>query len=152
MPLDALALVLIAAVMHAGWNLLLKQAKHKQVFLWWALLIGTACFAAILITHLALPLFIWPYVVGSAIMETGYFITLTWAYTIDDFSLIYPIARGASPVLLVLWTTLFLGEPPRPAGLVGIGLLVVGLIVVGSSSIWSRLARATFSVRGVVAA
>ena len=152
MPLNALALVLVAAILHAGWNLLLKQAKDKQAFLWWALLIGTVCFAVIFVSQLALPLLIWPYVVGSAIMETGYIITLTWAYTIDDFSLIYPIARGAAPVLLVLWTTLFLGEPPRPTGLVGIGLLVIGLIVVGSSALWSHLSGAKFSARGIIAA
>ncbi len=152
MPPDALALVLVAAILHAGWNLLLKQAKDKQVFLWWALLIGTVCFAAVFFSQLALPSLIWPYVVGSAIMETGYFITLTWAYTIDDFSLIYPIARGAAPVLLVLWTTLFLGEPPRPTGFIGIGFLVGGLIVVGSSSIWTHLLHAKFSARGIIAA
>jgi drug/metabolite transporter (DMT)-like permease len=152
MPLDALALVLVAAIMHAGWNLLLKQAKEKQVFLWWALLIGTVCFAVVFVSQLALPLLIWPYVVGSALMEMGYFITLTWAYSIDDFSLIYPIARGAAPVLLVLWTTLFLREPPRPGGIIGIGLLVAGLIVVGSSSDWSSLIHATFSERGIISA
>jgi drug/metabolite transporter (DMT)-like permease len=152
MPLTALALVLAAAIMHAGWNLLLKQAKHKQVFLWWALLLGTTCFAAIFITHLALPLGIWPYIVGSAILEAAYFITLTWAYDIDDFSLIYPIARGTAPVLLVLWTTLFLAEPPRPTGLLGIIMLVLGLVIVGSSSVWSRLTRITFSIRGIIAA
>ncbi len=152
MPLNALALVLVAAILHAGWNLLLKQAKDKQVFLWWALLIGTVCFAVVFVSQLALPLLIWPYVVGSAIMETAYFITLTWAYAIDDFSLIYPIARGAAPVLLVLWTTLFLKEPPQPAGFIGIGLLVSGLVVVGSSSLWSRGLHVTFSVRGIIAA
>jgi drug/metabolite transporter (DMT)-like permease len=152
MPLTALILLLAAAILHAGWNLLLKQAQHKQVFLEWALLIGTVCFAAISIPHFALPRRIWPYIVGSAILETAYFITLTWAYDIDDFSLIYPIARGTAPVFLVLWTTLFLGEPPRPAGLLGIILLVLGLIIVGSSSIWSQLARTTFSMRGMIAA
>ncbi len=152
MSLTALTLILIAAVMHAGWNLLLKQAKHKQVFLWWAFLLGTICFAAIFITHLALPLRVWPYVVGSAILEAAYFITLTWAYDLDDFSLIYPIARGTAPALLVLWTTLFLAEPPRPTGLLGIIILVLGLIIVGSCSVWSQLAGATFSIRGIIAA
>ena len=152
MPLPALALVLIAAVLHASWNLALKQARYKQVLMWWSLLIGTLCFAAALITHLALPFWIWPYVLGSAVMETAYMIALTWAYDIDDFSLVYPIARGAAPVLLVLWTTLFLKEPPRPLGLLGILVLVSGLILVGGGSVWSRLSRTTVSFRGVLAA
>ncbi len=152
MPLAALVLVLTAAVLHASWNMVLKQARNKQVFLWWALLIGTLCFAAILVTHLALPFWIWPYVLSSAVMEAAYMFTLTWAYDIDDFSLVYPIARGTAPVLLVLWATLFLKEPPRPLGLLGILILVCGLILVGGSSIWSRLSHTSVSFRGIIAA
>jgi drug/metabolite transporter (DMT)-like permease len=149
-PPAALILVLIAAVLHASWNIVLKQARNKQVFLWWALLIGTLCFAAILFTHLALPLWIWPYVLSSAVMEAAYMVTLTWAYDIDDFSLVYPIARGTAPVLLVLWATLFLKQPPRPLGLLGILILATGLVLVGGGSIWSRLSPVSF--RGIIAA
>jgi drug/metabolite transporter (DMT)-like permease len=130
----------------------LKQATHKQVFLWWSLLIGTLFCAAILVTHLALPLWIWPYVLSSAVMETAYMVTLTWAYTLADFSLVYPLARGAAPVLLVLWTTLFLKEPPNTLGLLGILLLVCGLVLVSGASIWSRLSHSTVGLRGILAA
>ena len=152
LPLPALALILIAAILHASWNLVLKQARYKQVFLWWALLIGTLCFAALFITHLALPLWIWPYVLSSAIMETAYMVTLTLAYDIDDFSLIYPIARGAAPILLVLWAALFLNETPRPLGLLGIFILVCGLLFVGSGAIRHRQSRTAVSFRGIMAA
>jgi drug/metabolite transporter (DMT)-like permease len=152
LPLTALCLLLSAAVLHASWNLVLKQATHKQVFLWWSLLIGTLFCAAILVTHLALPLWIWPYVLSSAVMETAYMVTLTWAYTLADFSLVYPLARGAAPVLLVLWTTLFLKEPPNTLGLLGILLLVCGLVLVSGASIWSRLSHSTVGLRGILAA
>jgi drug/metabolite transporter (DMT)-like permease len=98
-------------------------------------------------------------------MEALYFVALTWAYDIDDFSLVYPLARGTAPMLLVIWSTLFLGEPPRPAGLLGILLLALGLIIVGSGSLWSRLSKGSghasevvqipgtrFSFAGIVAA
>ncbi len=152
MPLSALILVLIAAILHASWNLVLKQARYKQIFLWWSLLIGTLCFAIILAPRLALPLWIWPYALSSAVMEALYMMTLTIAYDIDDFSLVYPIARGAAPVLLVLWTTLFLKEPPSLIGLIGILILVCGLVLVGAGSIWSRLSHTTISSRGILAA
>jgi drug/metabolite transporter (DMT)-like permease len=152
LPLPALALVLIAAVLHASWNLVLKQARYKQVFLWWALLIGTLCFAAFFVTRLALPLWIWPYVLSSAVMEAAYMVTLTLAYDIDDFSLVYPIARGAAPVLLVLWATLFLNEAPRPLGLLGIFILVCGLILVGRGAIRSRQSHTAVSFRGIIVA
>jgi drug/metabolite transporter (DMT)-like permease len=152
LPLSALGLVLVAAILHAGWNIVLKQARYKQIFMWWSLLIGALCFAAILVTRLALPLWIWPYVLSSAGVEVLYMVMLTWAYDIDDFSLVYPIARGAAPVLLVVWTTLFLKQPPSLIGLVGILILVGGLVLVGGGSIWSRLSPATVSFRGILVA
>jgi drug/metabolite transporter (DMT)-like permease len=151
-PLTALGLILVAAITHAGWNLVLKQAKQKLVFMWWALVVGTLCFLFLLTTSPPLPSRIWPYAISSALAEAAYYFALTWAYDIDDFSLIYPLARGAAPVLLVLWATLFLGEYPRPTGLLGIALLVLGLIVVGSGGILSRRGKMQFSTKGIIAA
>src|SRR5437660_3579164 len=127
----ALGLVLVSAVMHTSWNFFVKQAKYKQAFMWWALVIGSLCFTFIFFVSPPLPVRVWPYVIASAIMEALYCIALTWAYDIEDFSLTYPLARGTAPALLVIWATLFLGEPPRLAGLIGIALLILGLFVVG---------------------
>jgi drug/metabolite transporter (DMT)-like permease len=144
-PPLALALVLIAAMFHTGWNLAVKQAKQKQVFLWWALVVGSLCFSVFIFANPPLPARAWPYVISSALMEALYFIALTRAYSIDDFSLVYPLARGTAPILLVVWSTLFLGEPPALIGLLGIFLLAVGLIVVGSGSLWTRRALIALS-------
>lgn len=152
MPLSALGLILVAAITHAGWNLFLKQAKQKLVFMWWALVVGTIGFTLLLPTSPLLPFRIWPYAISSALAEAGYYFALTWAYDIDDFSLIYPLARGAAPALLVLWATLFLGEHPQPTGLLGIAMLVLGLIVVGSGGILSRQGKTRFSIKGILAA
>jgi len=137
MSLAALGLLLIAAVLHAGWNLLVKRAKQKQVFTWLALLIGAICFSPLLIISRPLPIQIWLYVAGSALFEAIYFVGLTLAYDIDDFSLVYPLARGAAPALLVVGAAFFLAERPRPGGLAGLTLLVLGLIIVGSAAWWS---------------
>jgi drug/metabolite transporter (DMT)-like permease len=137
MPPTALGLVLVAAGLHAGWNLLVKRAREKQVFTWWALLVGAIGFAPLVVMGWPLPIYIWPYVVCSALVEAAYFITLTRAYEDGDFSLVYPIARGSAPAFLTLWAVIFLGDRPRPVGLVGIALLVLGLIVVGGKSWWS---------------
>lgn len=152
MPLTALGLILVAAGMHAGWNLVLKQAKEKQLFLWWALMAGALCFMLVPLLSEPMPLRAWPYIVSSAVAEAVYYAALTWAYDIDDFSLIYPVARGSAPALLVLWTALFLGETPRPAGLLGIALLVLGLIIVGVGSTWKQISSTTFSVKGILVA
>ena len=152
MPLAALGLLLVAAVLHAGWNLFVKRAKEKQVFTWWSLVVGAICFAPLLIVNLPLPLKIWPYVAASALMEAIYYVGLTYAYGLDDFSLVYPLARGAAPAFLLIWATIFLGEHPRPMGLVGLTLLLLGLTVVGGAAWWSQRKIAVPSLNGTIAA
>ena len=101
MPLPALGLLLVAAVLHAGWNLLVKRAREKQVFTWWGLLVGSVCFAPLLLVNQPFPIQIWPYVIFSALVEGAYYIILIRAYENGDFSLVYPMARGAAPAFLV---------------------------------------------------
>ncbi|HEX6480503.1 MAG TPA: EamA family transporter [Ktedonobacteraceae bacterium] len=147
MPPTALALLLIAAALHATWNLFVKRAREKQIFTWCALLVGSICFAPFLMQVGSFPSRIWPYVIASAIFEVIYFLLLIRAYQNGDFSLVYPMARGTAPVLLTVWAMLFLGERPRLYGLIGIGLLVSGLIIVGSKTWWAlRSLRKTSSL------
>jgi len=152
MSLAALGLLFAAAALHAGWNVLVKRAKQKQVFTWWSILVGALSFSPVLIVNRPLPLQIWPYVACSAFFEALYFVGLTRAYDIDDFSLVYPLARGTAPALLVVWAAFFLGEHPRPAGLAGLTLLVLGLVIVGSAAWWAQRQLATPSLLGVVVA
>lgn len=134
----ALAMLIAAAFMHAGWNLIVKQARERQVFTWWSLVIGSACYLPLLVFGPALPSRAWPYVVASALAETAYFFALTRAYRLGDFSLVYPLARGAAPALLAIWAALYLGERPTALGVLGLAVLVAGLITVGSGALWAR--------------
>ncbi|MEO7021376.1 MAG: DMT family transporter [Ktedonobacteraceae bacterium] len=138
MPPTALGLLLTSAFLHTTWNLLIKRAKEKQIFTWWALVIGLLCFSPLLLQVRFFPASIWPYVCSSALTEAVYYFVLLRAYQYGDFSLVYPMARGAAPALLTLWAVLFLGERPAPQGLVGIGVLIVGLVVVGSTTWWRQ--------------
>jgi drug/metabolite transporter (DMT)-like permease len=128
-----LGLVVGAAAFHACWNLLLKQAKNKQLFLMWALLCTVVCLVCLPFLP-PVPAQAWPLLICSAVVEALYYISLAWAYKLGDFSQVYPIARGAAPALLTLWSALFLSETPKATGLLGIGLLVIGLIIVGIGS------------------
>jgi drug/metabolite transporter (DMT)-like permease len=145
MPLTALGLLLAAAMMHTTWNLLVKRAKEKQVFIWCSLIAGVIIFSPLLLTSSIFPLSIWPYLVSSALVEAIYYITLIRAYENGDFSLVYPMARGAAPAFLLIWATFFLGERPRLFGLVGIALLVFGLIIVGGKTWWTLRKTSGFS-------
>lgn len=151
-PLLAIGLLLIAAVLHATWNLLVKRAKEKQVMTWLALLVGVLIFFPIVIFRPIDILSIWPFVLSSALLEALYFIALLAAYKYGDFSLVYPMARGTAPALLLLWAALFLGERPTLPGIVGISLLVMGLIVVGGNAWWSLRKTASLSTNGLAIA
>lgn len=141
MPASVVALLLVSAMLHAAWNLLVKRARVKLVFTWWALVVGFVCTGPVLTIGPRLPLRVWPYVLASAGFEVAYFFTLTCAYDRGDFSLVYPIARGTAPGLLAVWSVLFLGEWPSAGGSVGLALLLVGLVIVGGGAQWVRRSR-----------
>ncbi len=149
MPISALALLILAALLHAGWNLLLKNTDRKFIVLWWGLLLGSILSLPLLILHWPLPGRIWPYAIASALFETIYDGILASAYQKEDFSLVYPIARGGAPALLALWSILFLKETPTTAGKVGLVVLTVGLMIVGSSKWWSAQKKGIGSAAGL---
>ncbi|CAN5809009.1 DMT family transporter [soil metagenome] len=149
MSLTALGLVITAALLHAGWNLLLKQLGERYIVTWWALLVGSLCFLPFLIQAWPLPWQIWPYVLVSGLLQAAYFLILSAAYGRGDFSLVYPIARGAAPGLLAVWAFLLLDERPSMGGIIGLVILLIGLVVVGSSAWWKRKQQAAPSLLSV---
>lgn len=137
MSFTAIALVIAAAAMHAGWNVILKGAAEKQIVTWWALIVGSLLNLPLLFGA-SVPAQVWPYAIASAAVEAAYFMLLIRAYQSGDFSEVYPIARGAAPAFIAVWATLFLGERPQAAGLAGLALLLIGLIVVGASRLFTE--------------
>ncbi len=109
----------------------MKGAARKEVFTWWALLCGSILYLPVLLLSGPVPARVWPLAAASALVEVLYYLALGRAYDQGDFSFVYPIARGAAPALLTVWAILFLGERPRPAGLLGLATLVAGLGLVG---------------------
>ena len=129
----ALTILLVAAVLHASWNFLLKTAEHKMFVTSWALLVSAACaLPIVLVGHI--PIDVLPYAFLSAGFEAAYYLTLAYAYGVGDFSVVYPTARGTAPLFLVVWSVLFLGQTPSILGVVGIGLMVIGMITIGNAS------------------
>lgn len=152
MPLSAFALVITAAALHAGWNLLVKGSVKKQVFTGWAVAVGGLVCLPLLALGTPVPSNAWLYAAASGMVEAAYIILLVRAYERADFSLVYPLARGAAPALLALWGATLLGERLRPAGIMGLALLLVGLVLVGGGRLWKRGAAATVGGGGVAAA
>jgi drug/metabolite transporter (DMT)-like permease len=129
MPLAALLLVLGAAVCHSAWNLLVKTDARRLEIQSGALVVGVVLCAPALVIH---PLTdvsrtAWGAILLSGVFETAYVFALTAAYGAGDLSLVYPVARGTAPLLVVPLAIVLLGERPSAQGLAGIGLVVVGI-------------------------
>lgn len=123
MSLGVLLLVLLGALLHASWNLLVKASGDKQ-----------AATALVYITSgvlsgLALPFLphpapsSWPYLAASTVTELLYGLILAAAYRVGDLSHAYPLMRGTAPLLVALAGTFIVGEHLSRNVWIGVGLL-----------------------------
>ena len=126
MPLDALALALGAAVLHALWNLLLARERDTEA----ATAVALISLVAVLLLPAALT---WrvesaavPYVIGSAALELAYVGLLAAAYRRFDLSVVYPVARGLAPVCALVLTVIVAASWPSAGEVAGV-LAVAGL-------------------------
>ena len=145
----ALSLLLLAAMLHAAWNLLLKQVEERFIVTWWSTLFSSVCLLPLAAFSQMPERSIWPFLLASACTEVVYMATLASAYNLSDFSLVYPVARGAAPAFLALWAVLFLDERPGGLGLVGLALIVAGLGIVGSREWLRRRSQTRIQQRGL---
>lgn len=135
MPVLALVLLFLSASMHALWNLLLKSAEEKFVAMGWQTIVSGVFALVILLFTGMPPKEMWGFAIISMFLETIYFILLSIAYTSHDFSLVYPIARGAAPAMLVLWTAIFLNERLTTGGYIGLGMITLGIMSIGATTL-----------------
>ena len=119
----ALLLVLLAALCHSAWNLVVKTDTRRLEIQSGALVVGTLMCAPVLFFYSpwTLPLSAWAAIAVSALFES--------AYGAGDMSLVYPVARGSGTVLVAPLAVLLLGERLSPQGVVGIGLVVAGIFL-----------------------
>jgi len=128
LPIEAAALVLVAAFLHASWNALVKAGHDRLVVLAVANATGVVI-SVMLSPFVLLPLpASWPFLLGSIILHTGYYFFLIRAYRVGDLSHVYPMARGLSPMLVALLAAVFANEIPTPWGMLGVVLACAGII------------------------
>jgi drug/metabolite transporter (DMT)-like permease len=147
----ALMLVLLSAVSHASWNLIAKRASGGPVFNWLfdAMSVGLCIplgLASLVLQPSPLGLTQLIFVVGSAVLHLVYFLLLGQGYRVGDLSLVYPLARGAGPMLSTVAAVVWLGERPTPLALVGAGLIGLGVFVLAGDPRQLRARRAGASV------
>ena len=138
----ALGLVLVAAVLHASWNLCAKRAGGGLPLVW---LVG-AVICSLYVPVLAgcalwrAPQLSWTqlaWIAGSGVLKTGYSLFLQRGYRTGDFSLIYPLARGTGPLLSTLAAIAILGERPSGLAIAGGFVIVVAIFwLTGGARLW----------------
>jgi drug/metabolite transporter (DMT)-like permease len=127
----AVALALGAAVVHALWNLLLARARDSEAATAVALAAGVGLFAVPAALSWRVHAAAWPYVAGSAAFEIGYVATLAGALQRGDLSVVYPLARGSAPVLVLLVSAGLLGAATSAWQAGGVALVAAGVALVG---------------------
>ncbi|CAN5459032.1 DMT family transporter [soil metagenome] len=125
--------VLCGALLHAGWNALIKSGRDKQLDT--ALIHSLGFFVALpLLWHAGLPnATAWPYIAASTVIHLGYYIALAGAYRHGDLGLTYPVMRGCAPLLVALGSVAFIGEHLSVSAWIGVAVICAGVLVLGLS-------------------
>jgi len=124
----ATALVLVAALLHATWNTLIKFSGERLLVI--ACMDSVALlFVVVAVGFVSLPpLDIWPWIAASALFELLYRYLLIQAYRVGDLGLVYPLMRGLSPLVVLVLTLVFAGEVLSTQQILGILLIPFGMV------------------------
>jgi drug/metabolite transporter (DMT)-like permease len=141
-PPGALALVVLAGLIHASWNIAAKKAGGDARF---------AGFTSLVMMVFWAPLGIWLgkdqipgwgatewlLIAGSAVLHTLYYVVLLRGYRKADLTVVYPLARGTGPLLSSAAAIALLGEHISAVGAMGIAAVVAGVfLIAGGPRLW----------------
>ena len=135
MTVMVFSLVLLAAALHAIWNAVIKGTGDK-----------TIAIGLVALGHMVLGLFgaaffplpdikVIPFILVSTIIHWGYYYSLTTAYKFGDLSLIYPIARGISPIIVTIFAFFWINERLSWGEMGGVLLISSGILFLGLRSL-----------------
>ena len=128
MPLEVTVLVLLAALMHASWNALVKASPSKFLDVA-AINLTSGAIAAVALPLLPAPDWAcWPWLAASVLLHFVYFAAVAGAYRFGDLSQAYPIMRGCAPMLVAMMGVVLLGEQLPAMMWAGVVLIVLGII------------------------
>jgi drug/metabolite transporter (DMT)-like permease len=127
MSAPVVAVVLVSAVLHAGWNVLVRAGGDRRRET--ALLVsgGSVIAVAVLPFLPALPAVAWPYLLVSSLLNGLYFVLIAEAYAVGGVALAYPLMRGVAPMFTLLAAWLLLGEKLSAAAWLGVATICAGV-------------------------
>ncbi|MHC2146035.1 EamA family transporter [Pseudomonas sp. 210_17 TE3656] len=123
----ATSLVLVAALLHATWNTLIKFSGERLLVI--ASMDAVALlFALVMVAFVQFPpAEVWPWLLASALFEQFYRFLLIQAYRVGDLGLVYPLMRGLSPLVVLALTLTFADETLSSQQIIGILLIPCGM-------------------------
>ena len=149
----ATVLALVAAVLHASWNISVKQSGDKRIALWGQFAIGGALSGVVILAWTLIsgpPSIAWGWAAVSGATHVPYILLLSRAYDRGDFSMSYPIVRGAGALAAAAGGVLFLNDTLSLTSTIGILLAVLGLFVLAKSGSW-HVVGAALAVASTIA-
>jgi len=126
--------VIAAAVTHAAWNAIAHGIKDQTLA--FALIgVGGIAVGIPLVIVAAMPRGdCWPYLLGSVAIHVFYNLLLMQCYRLGEFSQVYPLARGTSPLVVSILAAIFIHEhlsPPQIAGVLVVSAGLATLVLAG---------------------
>ncbi len=141
MSLGVFLAVMGAALLHATWNALIKQGTSKlSGMLIMTLVQGVAGFA-IAMTRDWPTAEVWLWLLASGMFHAAYKLFLAYAYEQGDLSRVYPIARGAAPLIVILISAMFLADVILPLEYLGVFILGLGILTMAQGAFASGESR-----------
>ena len=130
MPATALALALASAFVHALWNILLARARDIESATVVALITAELVFAPVVVFTWDADRDVWPFLIASGLLQVAYFALLATAYRLVPLSVVYPIARGGAPVLVLVIGAVVLRHATSWKQALAVLLVVAGILLV----------------------
>ncbi len=126
--------VLGAALLHAGWNALVKASKDKQLDTF-AVAAGSGLLALVLAPFLPAPApASWPWLAGSTAVHILYFGFLAGAYRFGELSYVYPMMRGGGPMIVAASGVFVFAEVLHANEWLGVLLVSIGILAFASGA------------------
>jgi drug/metabolite transporter (DMT)-like permease len=129
-PATALVLTLAAALLHAGWNLLLARPEDTESTTAVVLIVGVVAGAPIAAATWNVHGAALPYLAAASVLQLAYIALLAAAYARADMSLVYPLARGLAPVIVLGISVIALGVTASALQAVGVACVAGGVVLV----------------------
>lgn len=127
-----------AAFLHATWNALIKTGARKQTGMLIMTLVQGAGGLAVAMTRPWPDAQVWLWLIASGVFHSGYKLFLAYAYEAGDLSRVYPIARGAAPMLVLALSFWLLSDPITGFEYAGVLVLGFGILLMAQGVLTSR--------------